>query len=191
MSLFGNDIHHVVDGDAPQESFLHIHDGDGVEVVLLHQVGYFLYGVVGIHIGNVVVENVLNLTASFGQNNFFERHPPEQRVVVVYYIYRIHILDVFGLAPDFFDTLRDGLLHVDFHQFFLHQAAGAVFVVGEQVQNKASLFTVGEQGYYFFSYLNGLFFEQVHGVVGVQYVDVAGDFFRRKYLQKLFASIAF
>ena len=107
-----------------------------------------------------------------------------QAFVVVYYVYIIDFIHVFGLLAHLVDTLGHTPILVHHDHFGTHQTAGGIFVVFQQVDDIARLLNVFDVRKNLFLGIFVQLTHQVYSVVGLHVVHEAfGNQFVRKFLQ--------
>lgn len=113
-----------------------------------------------------------------------QRQRAAQAVVVVDNVDIIDFVHVFGLQAHLLDTLGHRPVFVDHNHLGAHQAAGGVLVIFQQVYDVAGLLNVVDVRYDFVALFFVELLYQVNGVVGVEVVNLLGDFLGRHVLDK-------
>ena len=99
-----------------------------------------------------------------------------QTVVVVDYIYIVYLVHILGLQAHLLDALGHRPVLVHHYHLGAHEAAGGVFVVFEKIDDIAGLLHVIDVAEDFVAFLLVELLYEVDGIVGIEVVDLLGDF---------------
>ena len=176
--LFAYFVHYVVDGDASDQASDTVYYRQGYQVVFLDRFGHLFDAVALAYRDRLLLHHMFDLGNGRVGDQPLERENTFQAFVVVYHIYIIDLVHVFGLLTHFLDTLGHTPILVDHDHFRTHQTTGSVFVVFQQVDDIARLLHVFDVRKDLFLGVFVQFTHQVYGVVGLHIVDEAfGDQF--------------
>ena len=106
-----------------------------------------------------------------------ERKDTAKAVIIVDHVDVIDLIHFLGLHSHFLDALGHAPVFVDHDHLGAHEAAGGVFAVFEQVDDVACLLHVVDMAYDFITVLLVEFLNHIHGIVGIEVVELLGYLF--------------
>src|SRR5690606_13923490 len=103
---FGDDIHHVVDGDPAYQLTLHIHYRHRFKVISTHDLRHLPLFHRGLYAHDLIFVYIRHQGPGIGYDKFLNGHTAQQTVVVVDHVDRVEFCHALRLLSDLLDTLH-------------------------------------------------------------------------------------